>query len=153
MRRRSCALIAGALLSVVALSGCVQQVAPSGGASASGAASTSAPSSTPTAAPTVDPIAGMTLAQQVGQIFMVGTTAGAAQPAAWEVVLPEETATEDLGLFLSEFLLPGDVVALVGELGTGKTTLARYIAEARPNNRIGDIKSMVADVISDQRRR
>lgn len=26
-------------------------------------------------------------------------------------MLPEETATEDLGLFLSEFLLPGDVVA------------------------------------------
>lgn len=55
-------------------------------------------------------------------------TAGAsAPPAPWEFVLPEETATEDLGLFLSEFLLPGDVVALSGGLGGGKTTLARAV--------------------------
>jgi beta-N-acetylhexosaminidase len=40
------------------------------------------PTGSPTAKPThtTDPIAGLTLAQQVGQIFMVGTTAGAAQP-------------------------------------------------------------------------
>jgi len=50
-----------------------------------------------------------------------------APPAPWEFVLPEETATEDLGLFLSEFLLPGDVVALSGGLGGGKTTLARAV--------------------------
>ncbi|KNY24160.1 tRNA (adenosine(37)-N6)-threonylcarbamoyltransferase complex ATPase subunit type 1 TsaE [Methylobacterium sp. ARG-1] len=55
-------------------------------------------------------------------------TAGAsAPPVPWEFVLPEETATEDLGLFLSEFLLPGDVVALSGGLGGGKTTLARAV--------------------------
>ncbi|MEE7477317.1 tRNA (adenosine(37)-N6)-threonylcarbamoyltransferase complex ATPase subunit type 1 TsaE [Methylobacterium hispanicum] len=45
----------------------------------------------------------------------------------WEIVLPEEGATEDLGLFLAEFLLPGDVVALSGGLGGGKTTLARAV--------------------------
>lgn len=47
------------------------------------------------------------------------------QPPAWELLLPEEGATEDLGRFLAEFLLPGDLVALSGGLGGGKTTLAR----------------------------
>ena len=56
-----------------------------------------------------------------------GPAGAAAPPAPWEFVLPEETATEDLGLFLSEFLLPGDLVALSGGLGGGKTTLARAV--------------------------
>jgi tRNA threonylcarbamoyladenosine biosynthesis protein TsaE len=38
---------------------------------------------------------------------------------------PEET--EALGARLAPFLRPGDVIALYGELGTGKTTLARGI--------------------------
>nr|WP_238207597.1 tRNA (adenosine(37)-N6)-threonylcarbamoyltransferase complex ATPase subunit type 1 TsaE [Methylobacterium aerolatum] len=55
-----------------------------------------------------------------------GAPVAAASPApAWEFVLPDEEATEDLGLFLCELLLPGDRVALAGELGDGKTTLAR----------------------------
>ncbi|MGU3536653.1 tRNA (adenosine(37)-N6)-threonylcarbamoyltransferase complex ATPase subunit type 1 TsaE [Methylobacterium sp. A54F] len=45
----------------------------------------------------------------------------------WEIVLPDEGATEDLGLFLAEFLMPGDLVALSGGLGDGKTTLARAV--------------------------
>lgn len=52
-----------------------------------------------------------------------------AQPAprrtAWEVLLPEEGATEDMAAFLAGFLRPGDIVALSGGLGAGKTTLAR----------------------------
>ncbi|GJD93767.1 hypothetical protein OCOJLMKI_0964 [Methylobacterium iners] len=48
-------------------------------------------------------------------------------PAAWEIVLPDESATEDLGRFLAEFLAPGDLVALSGGLGGGKTTLARAL--------------------------
>ena len=51
--------------------------------------------------------------------------APAPEPAPWEIVLPEEGATEDLGAFLADFLLPGDLVALSGGLGGGKTTLAR----------------------------
>ncbi|GBU18983.1 bifunctional tRNA (adenosine(37)-N6)-threonylcarbamoyltransferase complex ATPase subunit type 1 TsaE/phosphotransferase [Methylobacterium sp.] len=53
---------------------------------------------------------------------LAGTPEG---PPAWEVVLPEEGATEDMGRFLAGFLMPGDLVALSGGLGGGKTTLAR----------------------------
>ena len=41
--------------------------------------------------------------------------------------LPDEAATERLGAVLAERLRPRDVVALVGGLGAGKTTLARSI--------------------------
>ena len=44
--------------------------------------------------------------------------------------LPDEAATERLGATLAERLKPGDVVGLKGELGSGKTTLARAILRA-----------------------
>ena len=44
--------------------------------------------------------------------------------------LPDETATERLGTALAARLRPRDVVALVGGLGAGKTTLARAILRA-----------------------
>lgn len=53
-----------------------------------------------------------------------------------ERYLPTETATRELGLWLSQLLKPGVVVALIGPLGAGKTTLTRAIAEglgADPN--------------------
>jgi tRNA threonylcarbamoyladenosine biosynthesis protein TsaE len=44
--------------------------------------------------------------------------------------LPDEAATERLGAALAGRLQPRDVVALVGGLGAGKTTLARAILRA-----------------------
>jgi len=43
------------------------------------------------------------------------------------VMLADAAATEAFGLSLAERLEPGDVVALFGPLGAGKTTLARGI--------------------------
>jgi tRNA threonylcarbamoyladenosine biosynthesis protein TsaE len=43
--------------------------------------------------------------------------------------LPEPAATEALGRRLGPLLFPGAVVALVGQLGAGKTYLTRAIAE------------------------
>ena len=44
--------------------------------------------------------------------------------------LPTERATEALGATLAARLKPGDVVGLTGDLGAGKTTLARAIIRA-----------------------
>jgi tRNA threonylcarbamoyl adenosine modification protein YjeE len=44
--------------------------------------------------------------------------------------LADEVATEGLGWTLAQRLKPRDVVALSGELGAGKTTLARSIVRA-----------------------
>ena len=43
------------------------------------------------------------------------------------ISLPSPAATEDFGRRLASLLRPGDVVALEGDLGAGKTTLARGI--------------------------
>jgi tRNA threonylcarbamoyladenosine biosynthesis protein TsaE len=40
-----------------------------------------------------------------------------------------EAETRALGLTLAEAAEPGDIVALIGDLGTGKTALTKYIAE------------------------
>ena len=44
--------------------------------------------------------------------------------------LPDLGATEALGARLARLLAPGDVVALRGELGAGKTALARAVIRA-----------------------
>lgn len=46
------------------------------------------------------------------------------------VTLSDETATAELGACIARGLMPGDAVLLKGELGTGKTTLARAILRA-----------------------
>ena len=43
--------------------------------------------------------------------------------------LNSEADTRRLGLEIADALEPGDVVALTGDLGTGKTALTKYIAE------------------------
>lgn len=44
--------------------------------------------------------------------------------------LPDAGATEKLGQQIAQKLRPGDVIALSGDLGAGKTTLARGILKA-----------------------
>jgi len=46
------------------------------------------------------------------------------------IALPDMAATETLGRRIADLLRPGDVVALSGGLGAGKTTLARAIVAA-----------------------
>ena len=48
----------------------------------------------------------------------------------FSLLLPDEAATDRLGAALAAQLRPGDVVALEGDLGAGKTTLARAILRA-----------------------
>ncbi|MBQ6388948.1 MAG: tRNA (adenosine(37)-N6)-threonylcarbamoyltransferase complex ATPase subunit type 1 TsaE [Mogibacterium sp.] len=43
--------------------------------------------------------------------------------------LNTESDTRDLGLRIAEAAEPGDIIALIGDLGTGKTALTKYIAE------------------------
>lgn len=46
-----------------------------------------------------------------------------------EIVIQNEDDTRDFGIELAKTLKPNTVIALIGELGTGKTTLTKYIAE------------------------
>jgi tRNA threonylcarbamoyladenosine biosynthesis protein TsaE len=52
----------------------------------------------------------------------------AQERAQLELVLKDEQATLNLGRALGESLKPGDVVLLTGDLGVGKTVLARGLA-------------------------
>lgn len=45
------------------------------------------------------------------------------------VYIKNEEETEKFGTELADTLAAGDVIALIGELGTGKTALTRYIAK------------------------
>ncbi len=50
-------------------------------------------------------------------------------PIRRELHIASEAETRAFGLELAQSLAAGDVVALIGDLGTGKTALTRYIAE------------------------
>jgi tRNA threonylcarbamoyl adenosine modification protein YjeE len=45
------------------------------------------------------------------------------------ILLPDEAATGRLGQLLAQAVAPGDVIALDGPLGAGKTTLVRALVE------------------------
>lgn len=45
------------------------------------------------------------------------------------VKIKNETETENFGIELGADAKAGDVIALIGDLGTGKTTLTKYIAK------------------------
>ena len=44
-------------------------------------------------------------------------------------IIKSEAETLALGLTIADAAEPGDIVALIGDLGTGKTALTKYIAE------------------------
>lgn len=46
-----------------------------------------------------------------------------------ETIIKDESETKQFGLNLGKDLKKGDIVALIGDLGTGKTTLTKYIGE------------------------
>jgi tRNA threonylcarbamoyladenosine biosynthesis protein TsaE len=46
-----------------------------------------------------------------------------------KILLRNEHSTKEFGIALADKLKAGDVIALTGELGTGKTTLAKYVAQ------------------------
>ncbi|MEB3330287.1 MAG: tRNA (adenosine(37)-N6)-threonylcarbamoyltransferase complex ATPase subunit type 1 TsaE [Candidatus Sericytochromatia bacterium] len=46
----------------------------------------------------------------------------------WHLPLPDPAATEQLGVWLAATAEPGDVLLMSGDLGAGKTTLARGLA-------------------------
>jgi tRNA threonylcarbamoyladenosine biosynthesis protein TsaE len=48
----------------------------------------------------------------------------------WEFTLADETATQALGHALGQVLAPGEHLYLSGDLGVGKTTLTRSIAQS-----------------------
>lgn len=43
--------------------------------------------------------------------------------------ISSEAGTRELGLRIADAAEPGDIIALTGDLGTGKTALTKYIAE------------------------
>ena len=49
--------------------------------------------------------------------------------ASKEVIIKNESETKQFGLNLGKDLKKGDIIALIGDLGTGKTTLTKYIGE------------------------
>lgn len=46
-----------------------------------------------------------------------------------ELMIENELDTREFGIELAKKLKPGDIIALIGDLGTGKTTLTKSIAE------------------------
>jgi tRNA threonylcarbamoyladenosine biosynthesis protein TsaE len=51
-------------------------------------------------------------------------------PSISELILPDAAATARVSAALAAVLRPGDTIALFGDLGAGKSTLARHLLQA-----------------------
>jgi tRNA threonylcarbamoyl adenosine modification protein YjeE len=66
------------------------------------------------------------------------------------LVLPDPEATRELGRRLARLIRPGDVIALRGVLGSGKTELARALLRARAGAEI-EVPSPSYTLVQDYR--
>lgn len=55
---------------------------------------------------------------------------------AINIIIKNENETRDFAYELAKVLRKGSVLALIGDLGTGKTALTKYIAEALGSNEL-----------------
>ena len=71
-------------------------------------------------------------------------------PARLSLALPDQEATRDLGRRLAALIRPGDLIALRGLLGSGKTELARGLIRARAGAAI-EVPSPSYTLVQDYR--
>jgi tRNA threonylcarbamoyladenosine biosynthesis protein TsaE len=71
-------------------------------------------------------------------------------PARLTLLLPDQQATRALGRRLARLIRPGDVIALRGGLGSGKTELARALLRARAGAEI-EVPSPSYTLVQDYR--
>lgn len=64
-----------------------------------------------------------------------------------EIFLPDDDATTAFGAELAAMLKPGDIVSLEGDLGAGKTALARAIIRALADDATLDVPSPTFAII------